>query len=89
MISSIIVLIYLILFDLADLTFKNIKKVFKSKGIILGVFLYLSYFFQTFGLQITAPSNAAFVTSLSVLLVPLFLIVTGKKLSKYTEKNRQ
>lgn len=41
-------------------------------GFILGVFLYLSYFFQMWGIQYTSASNAGFITGLSVVLVPIF-----------------
>lgn len=41
-------------------------------GIILGLILYFSYFFQMWGIQFTSASNAGFITGLSVILVPLF-----------------
>lgn len=41
-------------------------------GIILGVSLYLSYFFQMWGIQFTSASNAGFITGMSVVLVPIF-----------------
>ncbi len=41
-------------------------------GIILGILLWLSYFFQMWGIQFTSASNAGFITGLSVLLVPVF-----------------
>lgn len=41
-------------------------------GIILGVLLYLSYFFQMWGIQFTSASNAGFITGMSVVLVPVF-----------------
>jgi len=43
-------------------------------GIILGVLLYLSYFFQMWGIQYTSASNAGFITGLSVVMVPLAAI---------------
>ncbi len=54
---------------------------FNRKGWVLGLFLFGSYLFQTLGLKYTTPSNAAFITSLSVILVPLVLVAKGKKLS--------
>jgi len=42
-------------------------------GALVGVFLYLGYEFQTAGLKLTTPSKSAFLTSLSVVLVPVFL----------------
>lgn len=49
-------------------------------GSVLGVFLYLSYFFQMWGIQFTSASNAAFITALSVVLVPIagFLFFSQK-----------
>jgi len=41
-------------------------------GLILGVLLYTSYFFQMWGIQQTSASNAGFITGLSVVLVPVF-----------------
>jgi drug/metabolite transporter (DMT)-like permease len=47
------------------------KQVFIHGG-VLGVLLYLSYFFQMWGIQFTTASNAGFITGLSVVLVPIF-----------------
>ncbi len=41
-------------------------------GLILGILLYSSYFFQMWGIQQTSASNAGFITGLSVVLVPVF-----------------
>ena len=41
-------------------------------GAILGGLLYLSYFFQMWGIQFTSASNAGFITGMSVVLVPVF-----------------
>ena len=41
-------------------------------GVILGVLLYFSYFFQMWGIQFTSASNAGFITGMSVVLVPIF-----------------
>lgn len=41
------------------------------RGVGLGVLLFGSYAFQTFGLAITSSANAAFVTGLNVVWVPL------------------
>ncbi|APF17064.1 DMT family transporter [Caldithrix abyssi] len=40
-------------------------------GLILGVLLYASYFFQMWGITQTSASNAGFITGLSVVLVPV------------------
>ena len=41
-------------------------------GSVLGVLLYVSYFFQMWGIQLTSASNAGFITGMSVVLVPVF-----------------
>jgi drug/metabolite transporter (DMT)-like permease len=41
-------------------------------GVLLGVFLYLSYLFQMWGIQHTTASSAGFITGMSVVLVPVF-----------------
>lgn len=48
------------------------RRVFRS-GALVGLFLFLGYEFQTTGLRLTTPSKSAFLTSLSVVLVPVFL----------------
>jgi drug/metabolite transporter (DMT)-like permease len=40
-------------------------------GMIAGCFLFAGYAFQTFGLRLTSPAKSAFITGLSVPLVPL------------------
>ncbi len=42
-----------------------------QRGVLLGMLLFLSYLFQTFGLEITSASNAGFLTGLNVVWVPL------------------
>lgn len=59
--------------DLYALRFiKRLSKKTLLHGVILGVFLYLSYLFQMWGIQHTTASNAGFITGLSVVLVPIF-----------------
>jgi drug/metabolite transporter (DMT)-like permease len=48
-------------------------------GVIVGVFLWLGYEFQTPGLQYTTASKSAFLTGMSVVLVPLFLTIFWRK----------
>lgn len=43
-----------------------------ANGVILGIWLFGGYAFQTFGLTLTTPAKAGFITGLSVVLVPLF-----------------
>lgn len=50
------------------------------RGIIIGAFLFAGYVFQTFGMDLgTGPGKAAFITGLSVVLVPIFASVLLKK----------
>ena len=44
-------------------------------GIICGIFLFLGYAFQNFGLMHTTASKSAFITSVSVLIVPILLVL--------------
>jgi drug/metabolite transporter (DMT)-like permease len=39
-------------------------------GIVIGIFLFLGFAFQTMGLKITAASKSAFITGLFVIMVP-------------------
>lgn len=49
-------------------------------GILIGLFLFASYAFQTSGLQYTTPAKAAFITGLSVVFVPLLATLFWRKL---------
>jgi len=49
-------------------------------GVILGVFLFGGYVFQTSGLKYTTPSKAAFITGFSVILVPMILLAQGSRM---------
>jgi len=54
-------------------------------GALTGIFLWLGYEFQTTGIRLTTASKSAFITGLSVVLVPLFLIIFwGRKPSAWT-----
>jgi drug/metabolite transporter (DMT)-like permease len=48
-------------------------------GILVGIFLYAGYEFQTSGLRFTAPSKSAFITGISVVLVPVLMAVGWRK----------
>ena len=53
-------------------------------GILCGLLLYIGYSFQNYGLEITSPSKSAFVTSMSILLVPIFIFfIKQKKINKH------
>ncbi len=49
-------------------------------GAILGALVFLAFITQTIGLNYTTASNSAFITGLSVVLVPVALFFLGKKL---------
>jgi drug/metabolite transporter (DMT)-like permease len=48
-------------------------------GLQLGLFMFGGYAFQTAGIARTTPSKAAFITGLSVVLVPVFLAAFWRK----------
>jgi drug/metabolite transporter (DMT)-like permease len=44
-------------------------------GLVVGIFLYLGYAFQTSGLRLTTPSKSAFLTGVSTVIVPVIMLV--------------
>lgn len=48
-------------------------------GASVGVFLWLGYEFQTTGLKLTTPAKSAFLTGVSVVMVPVFLALFWRK----------
>ena len=44
-------------------------------GLFCGLCLYTGYTFQNYGLMETSPSKSAFITSISVLIVPVLLVL--------------
>jgi drug/metabolite transporter (DMT)-like permease len=48
-------------------------------GAQIGFFMFAGYAFQTYGLQFTTPSKAAFITGSSVVIVPLLLALFGRR----------
>lgn len=62
--------------------FQEIHNLELKGGILCGIFLYLGYSFQNYGLEITTPSKSAFITSMSILLVPFFVyFIKNRKIS--------
>ncbi len=53
----------------------NINRIEIIAGIICGTFLFSGYAFQNFGLIYTSASKSAFITSISVLIVPIILFL--------------
>ena len=54
---------------------KNISDTEMLGGLFCGFCLFVGYAFQNFGLMETTPSRSAFITSVSVILVPLILVL--------------
>jgi drug/metabolite transporter (DMT)-like permease len=54
-------------------------------GIWMGTLLWMAYEFQTTGLVYTTPSKSAFVTGISVVLVPVFLaLIWRRRVNRWT-----
>ena len=73
-------------FAIVQFAFLKDKKIFSNfnsheikGGILCGFLLYMGYSFQNYGLEITTPSKSAFITSMSILLVPIFVFFIKKK----------
>lgn len=49
-------------------------------GVLLGVFLCAGYSFQTVGLKLTTPSKSAFITGMAVILVPIIVAISARRL---------
>jgi drug/metabolite transporter (DMT)-like permease len=67
---------------LAAIFYRDIVRVTRpafTAGVITGVCLWLGYEFQTTGIRLTTASKSAFITGISVVLVPLFLIVFWRR----------
>ncbi|GLB29332.1 membrane protein [Lacrimispora amygdalina] len=67
---------------LAAVFWKRLRKAGKADvlcGVVLGFFLFISYFFQTYGLKYTTASKNAFITTLYVILVPFLHWLFNKK----------
>jgi drug/metabolite transporter (DMT)-like permease len=54
-------------------------------GLWAGLFLFVSYFLQTFGLRFTTPSKSAFVTGLYIVLVPLLAAAVYRRAPQLSE----
>ncbi len=76
-IRFIIAFLVLVLLSFRDI--KQIKASTLSEGSLMGFFLFIGYVFQTMGLKYTSASNAGFITSVSVVLVPIIYAVINLK----------
>lgn len=62
---------------------KNIDKDIIKKGSLLGIFLFIAFAVQTFGLLYTTPSKNAFITAANVVIVPFIgYVIYKRKLDK-------
>lgn len=61
---------WLVLFEKKQLV--QMDKKLLASGVIMGLFLFVGYAFQTAGLLYTTSSKAGFITGLSVVMVPVF-----------------
>lgn len=52
-------------------TWNDVNRSTYVKALVVGLFLYAGFMFQTLGLQHTTPAKSAFITGFSILLVPL------------------
>ncbi|MGM0899832.1 DMT family transporter [Mesobacillus maritimus] len=76
-IAATLLALWLLLFERKQL--KSFNKKMLGAGLILGFWLFIGYGFQTLGLAYTSSSKAAFITGLSVVMVPLFTIFLLRK----------
>jgi drug/metabolite transporter (DMT)-like permease len=71
---------------LALIYWKSVRRIDRRvlrSGALVGLFLWAGYEFQTTGLRLTTPSKSAFLTGMSVLLVPVFTAVFWRKLVSF------
>ncbi|MGE4571440.1 MAG: DMT family transporter [Candidatus Izemoplasmatales bacterium] len=66
--------------------FKRIIKTDRDtleKGLFLGIFLFLGFFFQTWGLEETTPSKNALITAGYIIVLPLIIYLFERKFVGY------
>lgn len=62
---------------------KTIKRKDIKPGVIIGVFLFIAFSFQTYGLMYTTPSKNAFITAINVVIVPFIgYLIYKRKLDR-------
>jgi drug/metabolite transporter (DMT)-like permease len=64
-------LAFLLLVGLFGPRLRGVEPHVWAKGALIGLTLFLGYWFQTLGLNFTTATNSAFITGLSVVLVPV------------------
>ena len=70
--ASVLALIY-------HTTLRRLDRATLAVGAVMGGFMFAGYACQTIGLQFTTPSKSAFITGSSVVLVPLFLVLSRRR----------
>ncbi|MBA1195403.1 DMT family transporter [Pseudomonas entomophila] len=63
---------------LAPMAYASLKRLTRRdvlSGIAAGIMLFIAFAFQTSGIGLTTPSNAGFITGLSVVFTPILLFV--------------
>lgn len=74
-----------------NLTFRGAARgIYRTKpilagGALAGTFLFLGFVLQTVGLRYTTPSKSAFLTGLSIVMVPIFAAVFERKPPGHSE----
>lgn len=62
--------------------FRNYNREIFKKGVIIGIVLAAAFIFQTMGIKYTSASNAAFITGLAIVFVPVFVSFIDRRLPK-------
>jgi len=73
------ILAFILLVTLAWNSIRTIRRGTVWYGCLLGLFLFIGYSGQTVGLKYTTSSNAAFITGVSVVLVPILYALINRK----------
>lgn len=74
----------IILSILFNKRFKTFTKNTIWQGVLLGVFLYIGFALQTYGLEHTTPSKNAFLTAINVIIVPLIgYLIYKRKIDRH------
>jgi len=71
---------------LAGVSYEHLYRISRQEikaGLALGLFLIVGFIFQTMGLQYTSASNAAFITGLSVVIVPIIISIYTSSLPSW------
>lgn len=68
----------IIVFTITGFKWQGNRSQFRGMA-LTGVLLFLASLFQQMGMETTTAGNAGFITSLYVVIIPLFLMIFGKK----------